>query len=127
MKTVTLVYKFLQTGSSSCGPSLSVKSCSCSTRHSHADYQYQTVPFHPTLQVKHCGHSLAFDVPKIWNDLHVRRGTSIATEEKAPNVFAKAYLPWHYSIDTVYVLSNVVPIPYLPQPIKAGVVVPCAI
>ena len=54
------------------GPSLSLSSCSYSTRHSHPDCYYLSVPpFHSSLykSVKHFGHSFVFVAPKIWNDL----------------------------------------------------------
>ena len=71
-KTATLVYKFLHSGSPSYfEPFLSFSSCPYSTRHSHPDRQYLTVPpFHSSVfkSAKHFGHSFAFDAPKIWND-----------------------------------------------------------
>ena len=64
-KTATLVYKFLHSGSSSyLEPFLSFCSCPYSTRHSHPDCQYLTVPpFHSSVfkSAKHFGHSFAFD------------------------------------------------------------------
>ena len=72
-KTATLVYKLLHSGSPSYfEPFLSFSSCPYSTRHSHPDRQYLTVP--PFLSsvfksAKHFGHSFAFDAPKIWNEL----------------------------------------------------------
>ena len=72
-KTATLVYKYLHSGSPShFDPFLSLSSCSYSTRGSHPDRQYLTVPpFHSSVfkSVKHFGHSFAFDAPKIWNEL----------------------------------------------------------
>ena len=51
-KTATLVYKFLHSGSPSYfEPFLSFSSCPYSTRHSHPDHQYLTVPpFHSSSQ-----------------------------------------------------------------------------
>ena len=72
-KTATLVYKFLHSGSPSYFEMfLSLSSCPYSTRHSHPDRQYLTVPpFHSSVfkSVKHFGRSFAFDAPKIWNEL----------------------------------------------------------
>ena len=66
-KTATLVYKFLHSGSPSYfQPFLSLSSCSYSTRRSHPDCQYLTVPpFRSSVfkSVKHFDHSCAFDVP----------------------------------------------------------------
>ena len=100
-KTVTLVYKFLHSGSPSYfEPFLSFSSCPYSTRHSHPDRQYVTVPpFHSSVfkSAKHFGHSFAFDAPKIWNDLpqDVRSATSVASFRKKLKtyLFAKAYPP----------------------------------
>ena len=100
-KTATLVYKFLHSGSPSYfKPSLSFSSCPYSTRHSHPDRQYLTVPpFHSSVfkSAKHFGHSFAFDAPKIWNDLpqDVRSATSVASFRKKLKtyLFAKAYPP----------------------------------
>ena len=69
-KTATLVYKFLHSGSSYFEPFLSLSSCPYSTRHSHPNRQYLTIPpFHSSVfkSLKHFGHSFAFDAPKIWN------------------------------------------------------------
>ena len=100
-KTAILVYKFLH----SCSPSyfkpfLSFSSCPYSTRHSHPDCQYLTVPpFHSSVfkSAKHFGHSFAFDAPKIWNDLpqDVHSATSVASFRKKLKtyLFAKAYPP----------------------------------
>ena len=70
-KTATLVYKFLHSGSPSYSPPfLSLSCCSYSTRHSHPDRQYLTVPpFRSSVfkSVKHFDHSFEFDAPKIWN------------------------------------------------------------
>ena len=67
-KTATLVYKFLHSGSPSyLQPFLSLSSCSYSTRHSHPDHQYLTVPpFRSSVfkSVKHFDHSFAFDAPR---------------------------------------------------------------
>ena len=64
-KTATLVYKFLHSGSPSYfEPFLSFSSCPYSSRHSHPDRQYLTVPpFHSSVfkSAKHFGHSFAFD------------------------------------------------------------------
>ena len=65
-------------------PFLSFSSCPYSTRHSHPDRQYLTVPpFHSSVfkSAKHFGHIFAFDAPKIWNDLpqDVRSATSVAS------------------------------------------------
>ena len=72
-KTATLVYKFLHSGSPSYfQPFLSLSSCSYSTRHSHPDHQYLTVPpFRSSVfkSVQQFDHSFAFDAPKIWNEL----------------------------------------------------------
>ena len=72
-KTVTLVYKFLHSGSpSDIQPFLSLSSCSYSTRRSHPDHQYITVPpFHSSVfkSVKYFDHSFAIDAPEIWNEL----------------------------------------------------------
>ena len=100
-KTATLVYKFLHSGSPSYfEPFLSFSSCPYSTRHSHPDRQYLTVPpFHSSVfkSAKHFGHSFAFDAPKIWNDLpqDVRSATSVASFRKKLKtyLFAKAYPP----------------------------------
>ena len=100
-KTATLVYKFLHSGSPSYfEPFLSFGSCPYSTRHSHPDRQYLTVPpFHSSVfkSAKHFSHSLAFDAPKIWNDLpqDVRGATSVASFRKKLKtyLFAKAYPP----------------------------------
>ena len=100
-KTATLVYKFLHCGSPSYfEPFLSFSSCPYSTRHSHPDHQYLTVPpFHSSVlkSAKHFGHSFAFDAPKIWNDLpqDVRSATSVASFRKKLKsyLFAKAYPP----------------------------------
>ena len=100
-KTATLVYKFLHSGSPSYfEPFLSFSSCPYSTRHSHPDRQYLTVPpFHSSVfrSAKHFGHSFAFDAPKIWNDLpqDVRGATSVASFRKKLKtyLFAKAYPP----------------------------------
>ena len=87
-KIATLVYKFLHSGPPSYfKPFLSLSSCPFSTRRSHPDHQYLTVPpFHSSnfKSVKHFGHSFAFDAPKIWNVLHhdVRSATSIASFRK---------------------------------------------
>ena len=62
-KTATLVYKFLHSGSPYFEPFLSFSSCPYSTRHSHPDRQYLTVPpFHSSVfkSAKHLGHSFAF-------------------------------------------------------------------
>ena len=68
-KTATLVYKFLHSGSPSYfEPFLSFSSCPYSTRYSHPDCQYLTVPpFHSSVfkSAKHFGHSFAFNAPKI--------------------------------------------------------------
>ena len=81
-------------------PFLSFSSCPYSTRHSHPDRQYLTVPpFHSSVfkSAKHFGHSFAFDAPKIWNDLpqDVRSATSVASFRKKLKtyLFAKAYPP----------------------------------
>ena len=72
-KNATLVHKFLHSGSPSYfEPFLSFNSCPYSSRRSHPDRQYLTVPpFHSSVfkSAKHFGHSFAFDAPKIWNDL----------------------------------------------------------
>ena len=84
-KTATLVYKFLHSGSPSYfGPFLSPSSCPYSTRRSHPDHQYLTVPpFHSSVfkSTKHFGLSFAFDAPKTWNELpqDVRCATSVAS------------------------------------------------
>ena len=98
-KTATLVYKFLHSGSPSYfQPFLSLSSCSYSTRCSHPDRQYLTVPpFRSSVfkSVKHFDHSFAFDVPKIWNELphDVRSAASVASFRKKLKtyLFAKAY------------------------------------
>ena len=99
-KTATLVYQFLHSGSPYFEPFLSFSSCPYSTRHSHPDRQYLTVPpFHSSVfkSAKHFGHSFAFDAPKIWNDLpqDVRSATSVASFRKKLKtyLFAKAYAP----------------------------------
>ena len=100
-KTAILVYTFLHSGSPSYfEPFLSFNSCPYSTRHSHPDRQYLTVPpFHSSVfkSAKHFGHSFAFDAPKIWNDLpqDVRSATSVASFRKKLKtyLFAKAYPP----------------------------------
>ena len=72
-KTATLVYKFLHSGSPSYfQPFLSLSRCSYSTRCSHPDHQYLTVPpFRSSVfkSVQHFDHSFDFDAPKIWNEL----------------------------------------------------------
>ena len=84
-KTATLVYKFLHSGSPSYfQPFLSLNSCSYSTRRSHPDRQYLTVPpFRLSVfkSVKHFDHSFAFDAPKIWNELphDVHSAASVAS------------------------------------------------
>ena len=101
LKTATLVYKFLHSGSPSYfQPFLSLSSCSYSTRRSHPDHQYLTVP--PVRSsvfksVKHFDHSFAFDAPKIWNELphDVCSAASVASFRKKLKtyLFAKAYPP----------------------------------
>ena len=87
-KTATLVYKFLHSGSPSYfQPFLSLSSCSYSTRRSHPDHQYLTVPpFRSSVfkSVKHFDHSFAFYAPKIWNELpyDVRSAASVASFRK---------------------------------------------
>ena len=87
-KTATLVYKFLHSGSPSYfQPFLSLSRCSYSTRCSHPDHQYLTVPpFRSSVfkSVKHFDHSFAFDAPKIWNELthDVRSAPSVASFRK---------------------------------------------
>ena len=78
----------------------SFSSCLYSTRHSHPDRQYLTVPpFHSSVfkSAKHFGHSFAFVALKIWNDLpqDVRSATSVASFRKKLKtyLFAKAYPP----------------------------------
>ena len=101
VKTATLVYKFLHSGSPSYfQPFLSLSSCSYSTRHSHPDCQYLTVPpFRSSVfkSVKHFDHSFAFDAPKIWNELphDVHSAASVASFRKKLKtyLFAKAYPP----------------------------------
>ena len=100
-KTATLVYEFLHSGSPSYfQPFLSLSSCSYSTRCSHPDHQYLTVPpFRLSVfkSVKHFDHSFAFDAPKIWNELphDVRSAASVASFRKKfkTYLFAKAYPP----------------------------------
>ena len=100
-KTATLVYKFLHSGSPSYfQPFLSLSSCSYSTRRSHPDHQYLTVPpFRSSVfkSVKHFDHSFAFDAPKIWNELphDVRSAALVASFRKKLKtyLFAKAYPP----------------------------------
>ena len=100
-KTATLVYKFLHSGSPSYfQPYLSPSSSSYSTRRSHPDCQYLTVPpFRPSVfkSVKHFDHSFAFDAPRIWNELphDVRSATSVASFRKKLKtyLYAKAYPP----------------------------------
>ena len=100
-KTATLVYKFLHSGSPSYfQPFLSLSSCSYSTRRSHPELQYLTVPlFRSSVfkSVKHFDHSFAFDAPKIWNELphDVRSAASVASFRKKLKtyLFAKAYPP----------------------------------
>ena len=87
-KTATLVYKFLHSGSPSYfQPFLSLSSCLYSTRCSHPDRQYLTVPpFRSSVfkSVKHIDHKFAFDAPKIWNELphDVRSAASVASFRK---------------------------------------------
>ena len=88
-----LQHWFLHSGSPSYfEPFLSLSSCSYSTRHSHPDHQYLTVPpFHSSVfkSVKHFGHSFAFDAPKIWNELlnDVHWATAVAPlHTKAQNL-----------------------------------------
>ena len=100
-KTATLVYKFLHSGSPSYfQPYLSHSSSSYSTRRSHPDCQYLTVPpFCPSVfkSVKHFDHSFAFDAPRIWNELphDVRSAASVASFRKKLKtyLYAKAYPP----------------------------------
>ena len=100
-KTATLVYKFLHSGSPSYfQPFLSLSSCSYSTRRSHPDHQYLTVPpFCSSVfkSVKHFDHSFAFDAPKLWNELphEVHSAASVASFRKKLKtyLFAKAYPP----------------------------------
>ena len=100
-KTAILVYKFLHSGSPSYfQPFLSPSSCSYSTRRSHPDRQYLTVPpFRSSVfkSVKHFDHSFAFDAPKIWNELphDVRSAVSVASFRRKLKtyLFAKAYPP----------------------------------
>ena len=100
-KTATLVYEFLHSGSPSCfQPFLSLSSCSYSTRRSHPDCQYLTVPpFRSSVfkSVKHFDHSFAFHAPKIWNELphDVCSAASVASFRKKLKtyLFAKAYPP----------------------------------
>ena len=100
-KTATLVYKFIHSGSPSYfQPFLSLSSCSYSTRRSHPDRQYLTVPpFRSSVfkSVKHFDHSFAFDAPKIWNELphDVHNTVSVASFRKKLKtyLFAKAYPP----------------------------------
>ena len=66
---------------------LSLSSCSYSTRHSHPDRQYLTVPpFRSSVfkSVKHFDPSFAFDAPKIWNELphDVRSAALVASFRK---------------------------------------------
>ena len=94
-KTATL---FLHSGSPSYfQPFLSLSSCSYSTRRSHPDHQYLTVPpFRSSVfkAVKHFDHSFAFDAPKIWNELphDVHSAASVASFRKKLKtyLFAKA-------------------------------------
>ena len=96
-----LCINFLHSGSPSYfKPFLSFSSCPYSTRHSHPDLQYLTVPrFHSSVfkSAKHFGYSFVFDAPKIWNDLpqDVRSSTSVASFRKKLKtyLFAKAYPP----------------------------------
>ena len=87
-KTATLVYKFLHSGSPSYfQPFLSLSSCSYSTRCSHPDCQYLTVPpFRSSVfkSVKDFDHGFAFDAPKIWNELphDVHSTASVASFRK---------------------------------------------
>ena len=87
-KIATLVYKFIHSGSPSYfQPFLSLSSCSYSTRRSHPDHQYLTVPpFCSSVfkSVKHFDHSFVFDAPKIWNELphDVRSEASVASFRK---------------------------------------------
>ena len=100
-KTATLVYKFLHNGSPSYfQPYLSHSSSSYSTRRSHLDCQYLTVPpFGPSVfkSVKHFDHSFVFDAPRIWNELphDVRSAASVASFRKKLKtyLYAKAYPP----------------------------------
>ena len=100
-KIATLVYKFLHSGSPFYfQPFLSLSSCSYSTRRSHPDCQYRTVPpFCSSVfkSVKHFDHSFAFDAPKIWNELphDVRSAASVVSFRKKLKtyLFAKAYPP----------------------------------
>ena len=100
-KTATLLYKFLYSGSPSYfQPFLSLSSSSYSTRRSHPDHQYLTVPpFRSSVfkSVKHFDHSFAFDAPKIWNELphDVCSAASVASFRKKLKtyMFVKAYPP----------------------------------
>ena len=100
-KTATLVYNLLHSGSPSYFELfLSLSSCPYSTRHSHPDHQYFTVPsFHSPVfkSVKHFGHSFTFDASKIWNEIphDVRSATSAASfrTKLKTYLFAKAYPP----------------------------------
>ena len=100
-KTAILVYKFLHSGSPPYfQPFLSRSNCSYSTRRSHPDHQYLTVPpFCSSVfkSVKHLYHSFAFDADKIWNELlhDVRSAASVASFRKKfkTYLFAKAHPP----------------------------------
>ena len=100
IKTATLVYKFLHSGSPSYFPFLCLSSCSYSNMHSHPDRQYLTVPpFCSSVfkSVKHFGQSFAFDAPKIWNELPhvVCSAASVASFRKKlkTHLSANAYPP----------------------------------
>ena len=61
-KTTTLVYKFFHSGSPSYfGPSLSLSSCSYSTRSRHPDCQFFLFTPQSTSKSRHIGHNFAFD------------------------------------------------------------------
>ena len=100
-KTSTLVYKFLHSGSPSYFQLfLSLSSCSYSTRRSHPDRQYLTVPpFRSSVfkSVKQFGLSFTFDAPKICNELphDVPNVASVSSfrEKLKTYLFATAYPP----------------------------------
>ena len=98
-KTATIVYKFLHSGSPSYFQKfLSLSSCSYSTRCSHPDRQYLTVPpFRSSVfkSVKHFDYSFVFGAPKIWSELPhgVRSAASVASFRKKLKIYQNLQKP----------------------------------
>ena len=94
------MFKFLHSGSPSYFEQfLSFSSCPYSTRHSHPDRQYLTVPpFHSSVfkPAKYFGHSFAFDATKILNELpqDVRSATSVEGVQHPPSHLCLLDMTW---------------------------------